>query len=176
MPNGLRLGRVLPVRQLCRRFEKISSYARMRLALFLAQRTRRSRGSAGRSLPSSPRTSSAWSPCRESSPTPGPSGTGGQGRMPSVNGVGERVRENRTHGSMRRGLETEQSATASPRPYASLMWWPEGLASEFFQRLAVRCFPAVAPGGRGSTGPGGSPSWSLGWFWLVSRTAGPAGG
>ena len=42
----------------------------------------------GRS-PSSPRTSSAWSPCRESSSTPGPSGTGGKGRMPAVNGVGE---------------------------------------------------------------------------------------
>ncbi len=46
-------------------------------------------GSAGRWSPTSPRTSSGWSPCRESSSTPGPSGTGGQGRMPAVNGVGE---------------------------------------------------------------------------------------
>jgi hypothetical protein len=38
---------------------------------------------------SAPAISSAWSPCRESSSTPGPSGTSGHGRMPAVNGVGE---------------------------------------------------------------------------------------
>ncbi len=45
--------------------------------------------SAGRWSATSPRISSGWSPCRESSSIPGPSGTGGQGRMPTVNGVGE---------------------------------------------------------------------------------------
>ena len=34
-------------------------------------------------------TGSGWSPCRESSSLPGPSGTGGGSRMPPANGVGE---------------------------------------------------------------------------------------
>ncbi len=71
------------------RFEKIRSYARMRLALFISKRHRPSR-------------EFGWSVITYQSPNqlglvtlsgkvvdPGPSGTGGHGRMPAVNGVGE---------------------------------------------------------------------------------------
>src|SRR4051794_35594222 len=46
-------------------------------------------GSAGRWLLSRLRTRWVWSPCQESLSHPDPSGTGGEGRMPAVNGVGE---------------------------------------------------------------------------------------
>src|SRR3954452_15730815 len=46
-------------------------------------------GSAGRWLLSRLRTRWVWSPCQESLSHPDPSGTGGEGRMPAVDGVGE---------------------------------------------------------------------------------------
>ena len=87
-PVPSRLGRVLPVRQLADQFDKINGYARMRLAWFITSRHRRSRAFGlvvlihGREPP-------GLVDLTESLPPPDPSGTGGKGRMPAVNDVGE---------------------------------------------------------------------------------------
>ncbi len=64
--------------------------------------------SAGRWSPTSPRTSSGWSPCRESSSHPGPTGTGRERRMPAVNGVGKPCAGEPHARFDGRGLETER--------------------------------------------------------------------
>jgi hypothetical protein len=106
--------------------------------------------------------------------------------MPAVNGVGKPCAREPHARFDGRGLETERpgqghwggttdretggtrrpqalppgTATApAPRPYAILMGPVGAAAGCRFQRLAVPGFPAVAPGGRGSTGPGVCPSW-----------------
>ena len=72
------------------RFQKIRNHALMRLALFISKRHRRRRGFGWSVVTyTGPWINWGWSPCRESSSTPGPSGTGGHRRMPAVNGVGE---------------------------------------------------------------------------------------
>jgi RNA-directed DNA polymerase len=71
------------------RFEKIRNYSRMRLALFISKRLRRCRGFGWSVVTYQSPNQLGLIPCRESSSTPGPSGTGGQSRMLAVNGVGE---------------------------------------------------------------------------------------
>ena len=61
----------------------------MRLALFLAKRNRRSREFGWSVVAFQSPDQLGLVPCQESSSNPGPSGTGGQGRMPAVNDVGE---------------------------------------------------------------------------------------
>jgi RNA-directed DNA polymerase len=65
------------------RLSKIRQYARMRLALFISKKHRRSRNFGWRVLLVS------WSACMESPSRPGRAGPGGTSRMPAVNGVGE---------------------------------------------------------------------------------------
>jgi hypothetical protein len=56
----------------------------MRLALFISKSLRRCRGFGWPVVTYQSPNSSGWSPCRESSLTPGPSGTGGESRMPVI--------------------------------------------------------------------------------------------
>jgi RNA-directed DNA polymerase len=71
------------------RFGKISDYARMRLALFLAKRTRRSREFGWSVLACRSPDQLRLFTLSEIVVAPIPSGTGGSSRMPPVNGVGE---------------------------------------------------------------------------------------
>ncbi len=71
------------------RFEKIRNYARMRLALFIAKRHRRSREFGWSVITCQSPNQLGLVTLSGTSSTPGPSGTGGLGRMPAVNGVGE---------------------------------------------------------------------------------------
>src|ERR1019366_9790595 len=70
-------------------FEKIRNYARMRLALFIAKRHRRSREFGWSVITCQSPNQLGLVTLSGTSSTPGPSGTGGLGRMPAVNGVGE---------------------------------------------------------------------------------------
>ena len=146
-------------------------------------------GSAGRWSPTSPRTSSGWSPCQESSLTPGPSGTGGQGRMPAVNGVGEpcagepharfdaagagngatwpwalgwRNRPGNRRHTKAPGPTVRTRHRASPRPYVILGWWPEAVAGCLFPACGRAWRPGCRAGWAGFHGPAGCPFWSQG--------------
>lgn len=70
-------------------FDQIGSYARMRIGGFLAKKYRRTRKFGWAVVASAAEDSWDLSPCTEPSLHPDPSGTGGAGRMPVVNGVGE---------------------------------------------------------------------------------------
>ena len=97
------------------RFEKIKRYVRMRLALVIAKRHRRSRAfgwsGAGLPVPGPPR---ADQPCREPSSLPGLSGPGGRNRMPAVNGVGKPC-AGEPHARID-GRELETETRIGPRP------------------------------------------------------------
>ena len=102
-------------------FDKITRYLRMRMAIFIAKRHRRSRRFGWYVVAfASPNALGLIDLTRQgSSPHPDPSGTGGRDRMPAVNDVGEPCAGEPHARFDGRGLETGAHVLpyrASPRP------------------------------------------------------------
>ena len=90
-PVPARLGHVYQFGNSAACFEKIRNYSRMRMALFLSKRHRRSRelGWSVITYQSQNHELGLVTLCGNRRQHPGPTGTGGESRMPAVNGVGK---------------------------------------------------------------------------------------